>query len=36
MAWLLAVVVHAASWPDQNGAFLVPQALRLADTLPQT
>ena len=32
MGWLLAVVVHAADWPDQNGVFLVPQALRLADT----
>jgi putative transposase len=36
MAWLLAVVVFAADWPDQNGVFRVPQALRLADTLPQT
>lgn len=29
MGWLLAVVVHAADWQDQDGAFLVLQALRL-------
>jgi hypothetical protein len=36
MAWLLAVVVPAADWTDQHGVLLVLQALRLADTLPQT
>ena len=29
MGWLLAVVVHAADWQDQDGALLVLQALRL-------
>ena len=29
IAWLLALVVHTADWRDQDGAFLVLQALRL-------